>query len=646
MFRRHLDRLLLAVVLFGLLASAAPIVGAQSAPDSPEQQFADQYAPIVMIKEQPEACDDGGEQFRPIAVDILFGTDDVRLMKRGSGGKQTDTEVKRNIQASDLYGLGDEYYLDLPGEPRDPECVYEKWGKKRMAELGMEPSLYARITNDSGAGKIVLQYWYYWIFNDFNNTHESDWEGIQLTFDAESVQQILDQQLLPSSIAFAQHEGGEQANWDDDKVETNGTHIVSHPSSGSHADYYQSAVWLGWGENGSGFGCDYSDEPDVELPVKIILLPDGPPDPNGDFAWLTYTGLWGERNNPSMFSGPTGPITKPRWDDPVGWGDNIRAASLPVPVRTTIGPSVTQVFCGAAQIGSAFVRLFPIDPKVVAGVLVAVAIGLLILAAMAWHTFAQAVRLYFRHGYFFITAGVIAFPLATAGQWIEDRLEDLVTSSVDPHLPTRLHFRSFIHFLLHTGLGSVQEILLSCIIGPVVIYATLELSRSQRANWRRTWEHGTGLFPRVLGASFYVAFLLGLMWLSVVLIPVAVYKSVQWFFTPEAVVVDNAGWRDARHVSAARLKGHWIRGLALVVATAIVSGLPGPLVGTVGLVLNRFELNQAQWVSAGIYCVLYPLALIMATLFYVRLSVAPGTDTPYAATADAPDATLSGMAPA
>lgn len=645
MVRRHLGRLLLAVVLFGLLASAAPLVGAQSPPVSPEQQLADQYAPIVMIKQQPESCDNSGEQFRPVAVDILFGTDDVRLMKRGSGGKQTDTEVKRNIQASDLYGLGDGYYLDLPGEPRDPRCVYEKWGKKRMAELGMEPSLYARIVSNP-AGKIVLQYWYYWIFNDFNNTHESDWEGIQLTFAVESVQQILDQQLLPSSIAFAQHEGGEQANWNDDKVEKDGTHIISHPSSGSHADYYQSAVWLGWGENGSGFGCDYSDEPDIELPVKIILLPDGPPDPNGDFAWLTYTGLWGQRESPSMFSGPTGPITKPRWDDPVGWSEGVRAASLPVPVQTTIGPSVTQVFCGAAQIGSTLVRLFPIDPKVMAGILGAVAIGFLVLAAMAWHTFSRSVRLYLRHGYFFITVGVIAFPLAAAGQWIENRVQDVTTSYIDTHLPSRLHSRSFFQFVLHSGLGGVQEILLACLIGPVVIYATMELSRSERADWHRTWEHGTALFPRVLGASFYVALLLTLLWFTVLLIPLAVYKSVQWFFAPEAVVVDNAGWRNARHVSAARLHGHWIRGLALMVATAVLSGLPGPLIGTTALVLNRLELNQAQWLSAAVYCVLYPLSLIMATLFYVHLSVAPGTAAPYATPADPAEVSLPGVAPA
>ena len=83
-----------------------------------------------------------------------------------------------------------------------------------------------------------------------------------------------------------------------------------------------------------------------------------------------------------------------------------------------------------------------------------------------------------------------------------------------------------------------------------------------------------------------------------------------------------------------------------MVATAVISGVPGPLVGTIGLVLNRFELNQAQWVSAAIYCVLYPLSLIMATLFYVHLTVAPGEVTPSVATADVPESALPGTAPA
>jgi hypothetical protein len=622
------------IVIAGLgivLACLPAVARAQTSTISLEQELAETYAPVVMIKSQPEVCSGDGEQFRPVVVDILFGTDDVRLMQRGSGGNSTDTEVKRNVSAADLAGLDGSYYLDLPGNPRDPECTYEQWGKERMAELGIEPSIYARVTSEPGKPGIVVQYWYYWVFNFFNNTHESDWEGIQLTFDAENIEEVLDQQSMPSAIAFAQHDGGEQADPDDDKVEWQGTHIVAHPSSGSHADYYETAVWLGWGENGSGFGCDYSNEPKEELPVAIVLIPNEI-DPAGPFAWLTYEGLWGERQEPSMFAGPTGPNMKPRWDTPISWSETIRGSSLPVPIETTIGPSVSNVFCGAASFGSTLVRVFPIDPKVVSGVIVALFAGFLILAAVAWRYFARAVRLYLKHGYFFITTGVVALPLAVAGQRLEDFLQRVVFERIESRLPDAQLTRGIVENLLHAGLGSVQEIVLACLIGPAVIFATYELMKDDPIPFEQSWKRGLRLFPRVLGASFFIALLLTVMSLTIVLIPLVIYRSVQWFFAPQSVVVDGASWRGARTVSSARMKGHWFRALAIGAAVTAISGLPGPLIGTGLMIFDVVGLNAAQWISAAIYCLLYPIAIIMATLFYIRLSVAPGKIEPYFAT--------------
>jgi hypothetical protein len=47
------------------------------------------------------------------------------------------------------------------------------------------------------------------------------------------------------------------------------------------------------------------------------------------------------------------------------------------------------------------------------------------------------------------------------------------------------------------------------------------------------------------------------------------------------------------------------------------------------LVLDYFTLNQAQLVSAAVYCVLYPIAVIMATVYYLRTMVTPGKTTVY-----------------
>jgi hypothetical protein len=53
------------------------------------------------------------------------------------------------------------------------------------------------------------------------------------------------------------------------------------------------------------------------------------------------------------------------------------------------------------------------------------------------------------------------------------------------------------------------------------------------------------------------------------------------------------------------------------------------LVGTALLVVGGLELQVAQWISAVLFCVLYPIAMIAATLFYLRRSIAPGREAPY-----------------
>ncbi len=86
-------------------------------------------------------------------------------------------------------------------------------------------------------GKLALQYWFFYAFNDFNNTHEGDWEMIQLVFDADDAADALDER--PVEVGYSSHEGAEKAAWDDDKLEiVGGTHPVVYPAAGSHANKF------------------------------------------------------------------------------------------------------------------------------------------------------------------------------------------------------------------------------------------------------------------------------------------------------------------------------------------------------------------------------------------------------------------------
>lgn len=645
------QRIVLTVITAAmvLLGMAIPLLGtspaaAQTASVSPEQQLVDAYAPIVMIKEQRRECSTSGEQFRPVVVDIIFGTDDVRLMRRGEHG-EPDAEVKRNIQASDLYGLDDRYYLDLPFDPRNPGCDYEKWGQKRMAELGITPSLYAFVLTEPDKPGIVIQYWYYWIYNLFNDVHESDWEGIQLYFaDATSVQDILERQLLPTSYGFAQHAGGELGRIGQDKVEMQGTHIVAHPSSGSHADYYQEAIWLGWGEDGSGFGCDHAEAPKSQIPIHVVLLPNEVTDASNEFAWLAFGGNWGEVLVPGLFTGPKGPMQHYRWHHPISWTEEIRKNSLAVPVHPTIGPGISQVFCGAAVFGSKIVQVFGVSEQIITLLIALTLAGLLVFTLVAWRYSWQALRMYLRHGYFFITVGVLAFPIAAVGQQLEQWVQDHAESWLLTSLPQSRYFRSLWEFAVHAMAGTIQEVILSAVIAPVVIIGAYLIFCAEAGRPAGVWRSDYRLYPRVAASRVLYAIFIELMILSVVLIPLAIWKGVHWFFAPQAVAIDDSSVQDGFRVSKDRVDGHWIRSAAMVVAVTALIGLPGPLIGAALLMLGGVDLQLSQWISAVLFCVLYPIGTIAATLFYLERSIAPGRATPYSIEHNQPEPNANPLA--
>ena len=62
---------------------------------------------------------------------------------------------------------------------------------------------------DEEAHRVVIQYWLWWYFNDWNNLHEGDWEIVQVVFDADSIEGALRSE--PIRYAYAQHGGGELA---------------------------------------------------------------------------------------------------------------------------------------------------------------------------------------------------------------------------------------------------------------------------------------------------------------------------------------------------------------------------------------------------------------------------------------------------
>ena len=233
-----------------------------------------------------------------------------------------------------------------------------------LAQAGEQPDRAGAVRTAYGrvlrtGGYTVLQYWYFYPFNDWRSTfygvndHEADWETISVYLVPDD-----DGDLAPAWVGASSHDlaGADlRRRWDDPQLRREGDHPVIYPGAGSHSgaflpgDYVVSVElpalrrvvnWLQharrrllpWtAEPGRGaFAIPFVDYArgdgaaigaGHELTWRLETIGDGTP-------WVRdYRGLWGlDTHDP--FGGeraPAGPryermgTVRRSWTDPLGW---------------------------------------------------------------------------------------------------------------------------------------------------------------------------------------------------------------------------------------------------------------------------------------------------------------------------------------
>jgi hypothetical protein len=607
---RTIATALVAAILGLLLFAQGTAAGRANDLPSIEQQLADKFTPIVALKTQTRACDSEGEPFVPAPVDVIFNDPRVSLRRHIKGGSaETDPVIKRAPVAADLYGLGEDYYLDLPGNPRNPGCGYEQWFRSRMA--GFEPSVYARIRNEGSS--LVLQYWFYYVFNDFNNKHESDWEMMQIVFDVPTVEQALSTE--PVSIALAQHGGGETAEWNDRKLQEDGNQPIVYPAAGSHATFYSNGTYLGWGENGTGFGCDKATPPSTRVVLTPILLTEDISGPSSPLAWLTYQGTWGELSG-GEYDGPTGPNMKGQWQLPLEWQANQRASSIKIPGASTSGPGPTQVFCSLSAFGSTLFTDLAMHPNRVLGfvaALLAAAIGLFVLG---WPIIRAAFAMYRNYWRTFALIGIVLIPIGI----IFSGLQYLATSLPPGNLLVQLLNEQSDNgnFAAAMVTGIFQQIANIAIVGPAVIEAFRQIELNEPLGVVEVYRRAFQRFPDTTKAVLIGGLVVVPLVFTVIGIPMVIWLLGRWAFTPQAVMLDGARGRAAlqRSAASAGTYGHWLRSTCVILLLVIIGAAPGPIIGLALLILRSSSVSFANTVSSLVFAAFLPFSVLGLTLLY------------------------------
>ena len=608
-------RRLLLLALFAGGALLVPTVAPASTAD--ETALAEKYAPVVRLVAH-NGCEPG-DPYKPIDVNLLFGDPTVAL--RGPWGRDL---VKIGPTADDLAkGLFD-YHLDFPGSALDPRCDYLRWERRLTA--GHLPAVYAHVASEQGhPGKLSLQYWLYYVFNDWNNLHEGDWEMVQLVFDASSPAQALHRS--PVEVGYSQHEGAEGAAWGDDKLErVDGTHPVVHPAAGSHANFYGEALYLGSSAE-QGVGCDDTSGPTFDVRPVVRTIPTDESRARKEFPWIAFEGRWGELQ-PAFFNGPTGPNLKTQWTEPIRWSEGWRDRSYTVPGGSAFGPGATGFFCSGIAGGSrALVQLVdrPLEFSLVLAALVLLVV--LALSRATWRPsaplrlahrrawgqiLAASARMYVERILLFVGIGLLLLPISL----LITALQALILGATSVlGVQTGGENDGLAAFFV-LAVGTALALLGLGFVQAATARALVEIDAGRPIRPLSSYRLALDSVAPLFGALVVAALVVSLLASSIFLIPIAVWLAGRWALIVPAIELEGASALGALRRSGRLVRRRWLKVASLIVLGGALALVVGPLVGVLLILATDTPFWLVNVIAGVVYAVTMPFVAVTTAYVY------------------------------
>ena len=597
---------------------ALVVAPAAAADLADEVALAERHAPIVRLVEQPEECGPG-EPYEPIDVDDLFDEPTVAL--RGPWNPTDLVEIAP--KAERVVGLYN-YHLDFPGHALSPGCDYERWGRRLTQDS--PPTTYAHVATDPDRpGKLVLQYWFFYVYNDWNNLHEGDWENVQLVFDASDAREALGRE--PVAIGYSQHEGAEGADWDDDKLElVDGRRPVVYPAAGSHANFFEDALYIGSSAE-QGVGCDDTRGPHVELDPAVRTIPSDASAAQAEFPWIAFEGRWGELQE-AFFNGPTGPNLKRSWVEPVQVSEGWREEAYAVPTGGVLGTGATDFFCAAVGRGSvALVRWLQEPVLVLLGLAALFALILFVAWRATWRPVAPlrvarrrswgqilsaAGRMYVGRAPLFLGIGLLLIPTAMVTAALQTllfggfRLLGIDTGGESAGALV----------LVVVGIGTILTLLGLALVQAATTCALVELDAGRPIGPLRAYRIALTRIRPLVGALAIAVAAWAALSATVVLIPVAVWLVVRWALFAQVVELEDRKAVPAVRRSAELVRGGWFRVASLVGVGAALAVLAGPFLGALLILITSAPPAWLNLVSGIVHALALPFVALTTCYVY------------------------------
>jgi hypothetical protein len=172
--------------------------------------LAAQFAPTLRLAST--------EHFKPIAMQDYVGRAELR-----AGSPPLGRILQQHPTLFSLPVGSGASYLDVRG-PQPYLHASQYRTIEQTLEQARRPTVYWRIAHQPSTGRLAIEYWFLYLYNDFVDKHEADWEGVTVVVDNGT----------PLGVSFSQHQGRTWSAWPATLADD---HPIVYVASGSHANY-------------------------------------------------------------------------------------------------------------------------------------------------------------------------------------------------------------------------------------------------------------------------------------------------------------------------------------------------------------------------------------------------------------------------
>jgi hypothetical protein len=257
-------------------------------PSAATLALARKYAPVLRLS--------ADESYHPLGLEDYLGVSTLHSAVPPHGPL-----LQTHPTLFSLPAVVGSFYLDISGaEPNSHGSRYARI-EQRLRASRPRATVYFHLAHQPARGRLAIEYWFMYLYNDFYDKHEADWEGVTVFLHGTN----------PLGVSYSAHQGRRWSRWSSQSTQ-GATHPIVYVAHGSHANYSapgRYGIRVCWTLH-SRRHCAVTPKSDVATGTGPTLAPTG-----YDLQQLggaRYTGDWGSGNYILGIGRTSDHVTDPR----------------------------------------------------------------------------------------------------------------------------------------------------------------------------------------------------------------------------------------------------------------------------------------------------------------------------------------------